>query len=130
MRRPTLERDPRKLLRSEMIKKSEPAGLLVDQSSREKLLRKQVSGDGQENLCLTAGGESVMSFKENLCLDGVVKKTDMSRLSPVGTNIINLLLGFILNETPNHRLPLVACHAFYASAARGECHVPIILIAW
>lgn len=71
-----------------------------------------------------------MSFKENLCIDGVVKKTDVSRLSPVGTNIINLLLGFILNETPNHRLPLVACCAFYASVAQGVCHVPIILIAW
>lgn len=129
MRRPTLEGDPRKLLRSEMIKKSEPAGLLVHQSSREKLLRKQASGDGQENLCLTAGDRSVMSFKESLCIDGVVKKTDVSRLPPLGTNIINLLLGFILNETPNHRLPLVACRAFYASAARGGCHVPIILIA-
>lgn len=71
-----------------------------------------------------------MSFKENLCIDGAVKKTDVSRLSPVGTNIINLLLGFILNETPNHRLPLVACCAFYASAAQGGCHVPIILITW
>lgn len=71
-----------------------------------------------------------MSFKENLCIDGVVKKTDVSRLSPVGTNIINLLLGFIINETPNHKLPLVACCSSYASVAQGVCHVPIILIAW
>lgn len=71
-----------------------------------------------------------MSFKENLCIDGVVKRTDVSRLSPVGTNITNLLLGFILNEPPNHRLPLVACCAFYVSAAWDACHVPIILIAW
>lgn len=57
-------------------------------------------------------------------------KRHVSRFSPVGTNIINLLLGFILNETPNHRLPLVVCCSSYASVAQGVCHVPIILIAW